>query len=214
MSKKSEEKLDKWSKRCVQWCGSINLKQYTIDDVPELKKRLCKCFDDSQRIESYFFIFHTETDTLHFHYVVQCYGAIRGKTLVNELHSYGFTESEFGINFDCLSSLGAMLKYFLHLDGYDEEGEKKRYELEDIVSNYPIEVVENYIVLDDDTLNVDRLIQICLECGNIIAVMKRLGLNVYHKYRDEIKTIFNYEGHLRFARDMERKRKMNDSLPF
>lgn len=200
--------------RCQRFCGSINLDQYDKSVLPQLLEHFESCCKDSDRIKEYYLIGHTETNTLHIHFILILRGLCRPKTILRLLESFQLGRTLEAINLKKLSSIGAHLRYIVHQDEKSIKSGKVQYDVSQIVSNMPIELIEDYISLQDDSLNTERLINICIECGDIIEVMKRLGLSTYHKYRDEVKTIFNYDYRLRVVRDIERERKKRDSLPF
>lgn len=199
--------------RVIACVGSINFKEYTKEDLPVLLMNLTNKLDNLSFVENYYLIAHNETDTPHIHYALELTGQKRLKTLLNDFSRLGYNRES--VNIDKLGFLNATIKYFLHADEESIKEGKKLYQLEDIVTNMPYEYLEDLLCLDDDEMNTERLIQICIECeGNKIQIMRRLGLKTFHKWRCEIDVILNYEMGLRYARDKERERRKNDDLPF
>lgn len=199
--------------RVIACVGSINFKEYTKEDLPVLLMNLTNHLDNLSFVENYYLIAHNETDTPHIHYALELTGQKRLKTLLNDFSRLGYNRES--VNIDKLGFLNATIKYFLHADEESIKEGKKLYQLEDIVTNMPYEYLEDLLCLDDDEMNTERLIQICIECeGNKIQIMRRLGLKTFHKWRCEIDVILNYEMGLRYARDKERERRKNDDLPF
>lgn len=199
--------------RVIACVGSINFKEYTKEDLPVLLMNLTNKLDNLSFVENYYLIAHNETDTPHIHYALELTGQKRLKTLLNDFSRLGYNRES--VNIDKLGFLNATIKYFLHADEESIKEGKKLYQLDDIVTNMPYEYLEDLLCLDDDEMNTERLIQICIECeGNKIQIMRRLGLKTFHKWRCEIDVILNYEMGLRYARDKERERRKNDDLPF
>lgn len=199
--------------RVVACTGSINFKEYPHSELPKLICELENHLLNLPFVENYYLIAHNETDTPHIHFVIEFTGQKRLKTILNDFERLGYNKKS--VNVDKLGFLNATLKYFLHIDEKSIEEGKKIYPMSSIVTNMSEEFIADYIHLEDDNLNTDRLIQICLECdGNQVAIMRRLGLSVFHKWRNEILVILNYEYGLRTARENERKRRKEDDLPF
>lgn len=199
--------------RVIACVGSINFKEYSQSDLPVLLENLSNHLDNLSFVENYYLIAHNETDTPHIHYALELTGQKRLKTLLNDFSRLGYNRES--VNIDKLGFLNATIKYFIHADEESIKEGKKLYQLDDIVTNMPYEYLEDLLCLDDDEMNTERLIQICIECeGNKIQIMRRLGLKTFHKWRCEIDVILNYEMGLRYARDKERERRKNDDLPF
>ena len=202
--------------RVLACVGSINFKEYKHSDLPKLIEELEKHLVQCKWVENYYLIYHDETDTPHIHYVLELSGQKRLKTLLNDFERMGYNRE--AINIDKLGFLSASIRYFIHIDEESIANNKKLYSLDNIISNMPYEYLEDLINLEDDEMNAERLINICIECdGNHVSIMKRLGLKRYHKYRCEINDILNYDYALRFARDKERERRKQelfDKLPF
>lgn len=211
-NKKVDNKINMDS-RVIACCGSINFKDKTHSDLPNILKEFVGKVTSCLFVENYYCISHDDTDTPHIHYVLELNAQKRLKTLLNDFEKLGYNRG--AVNIDKLGFLNSSLKYFLHQTDDSIKDGKKQYSIDNIVSNMPYEYLENCICSDDDTLNVDRLIAICLECeGNKVMIMRKLGLKLYHKFRCEINDVLNYEYTLRLARDKERERRRNDDLPF
>ena len=199
--------------RVVAICGSINFIEYNHTDLPSLIRELESKLKCCSWVENYYLISHYETDTPHIHYAIEFTGNKRLKTALNDFERLGYRRES--VNIDKLGFLSATLRYFLHLDEESIKEGKQQYQVLDIVSSMPYEYISDMISLEDDKLNVEKLIQICIDCGgNKIQIMRRLGLDLFHKWRYEINEILNYDTSLRFARDKERERRINDDLPF
>lgn len=219
MSEKKEKKYDDGStieSRVVSCTGSINFREYKHSDLPSLLQVLEGNLKNAKYVENYYLIAHYDSDTPHIHYIIEFTGSVRLKTMLNNFERMGYNRE--AVNIKKLGFLNAMIKYFLHLTEDSKEEGKEEYKLDCIISSMPYEYLENLLLLDDDELNVDRLVEVCLECdGHIVKIMKTLGLKLYHKWRFEIKEILNYEYALRYVRDEERKRREEEKineLPF
>lgn len=199
--------------RVVACCGSVNFIDMPKNLLPSLVENMENKFKGCNWIENYYLIGHNETDTLHIHYILELSGQKRLKTLLNDFEKFGYHRN--AVNIDKLGFLSAHLRYFLHLDEESIKENKKIYHIEDIVSSMPYEYISDMISLEDDKMTTERLIQICVDSGgNLISIMKRLGLEKFHKWRNEINVILNYDTQLRYARDKERIRREGDNLPF
>ena len=216
MKNKKVENNVTMESRVIACCGSVNFIEYTHRDLPILLKNMESNFKECCFIENYYIIAHYDTDTPHIHYALELTGQKRLKTLLNDFERMGYPRGS--VNIDKLGFLNAYIKYMLHITEESKEDGKELYKLESLISSMPYEYLNDLLYLDDDEWNVDRLIQVCIECeGNKISIMRRLGLKTYHKWRSEIAEILNYEWSLRFARDNERKRREEENskeLPF
>lgn len=202
-----------WDKRFVQFCGSINFIEYSHNDLPRLLQELEDRLKSLSIVENYYLIAHYETNTPHIHYAIELTGQKRKKTMLNDFVRLGYNRE--AVNCFPMGHLNAQVRYFLHQDTKSIELGKKRYEIDDLVSSMCYEYLIDLVQLEEDKMNVEKLISICLESGgNKISIMKRIGLEKYHKWRFEINEILNYDYHLRLARDKERERRKTDDLPF
>lgn len=202
--------------RVTACVGSINFRDFTKDDLPSLVEDLENKLKVLSFVDSYYLIAHDETDTPHIHYVIELTCQKRLKTLLNDFEKMGYSRES--VNIDKLGFLNASIKYFLHIDDDSVEEGKKLYSISQIVSNMSEYYLSLLITQDDDEINVDKLITICLDCdGNKVKIMRVLGLKTYHKWRNEISDILNYEYMLIGARAKEEERRNKeklDSLPF
>lgn len=196
--------------RVLSCTGSINFKDNLHTDLPKLLSILENQLKELKFVENYYLIAHGDTNTPHIHFAIELTGQKRLKTLLNDFEKLGYNRN--AINITKLLFLHSTIRYFLHLTDESLEDGKQIYCLDNIISNMPYEYLEDVINLEDDELNTEKLIQICLECCDKISIMKRLGLKTFHKWRYEIDTILNYDYGLRFAREKERKRREEEQL--
>lgn len=202
--------------RVMSCCGSINFRDNTIEELPSLIKELEEKLINLSFVDSYYLIYHNETDTPHIHYIIELTCQKRLKTLLNDFEKMGYVRES--VNIDKLGFLNAQIKYVLHIDEDSIKEGKKIYPVGALVSNMSEYYLDYLITQDDDDLNVDKLVTICLDCeGNKVKIMRVLGLKEYHKWRNEISDILNYEYSLRLAREKESARREEEKislLPF
>lgn len=197
--------------RVIAIFGSINFSESTHSDLPQILKSFVDKVESCLFVENYYVIAHDDTNTPHIHYILELSTQKRLKTLLNDFEKLGYNRN--AVNIGKLGVLCESLRYMLHMTEESINDGKKKYLIDNLVSNMPIEYIENCLASEDDNFNVDRLIAICLECdGNKVSIMRKLGLSIYHKYRFEINDILNYEMTLRFARDKERDRREKEKL--
>ena len=189
--------------RCMKMSGVISLRDYTQEETTKLLGNLFTFFVNSS-LDSFYYILHTDSDTLHIHYLVVLKRITRLKTFLNRL-SDGLNLPSLAISIDKCSSINAMLRYFLHI-GED----KKKYFITDIYSNMPRDYIDNLISTDDDCLDFARLVCILIDCKDEIQAMEKLGLKTFHKYRYEIKVLFDNG----YALHETYERLMSDKTPF
>lgn len=179
----------KLDKRVMSMYGVISCWQVDIKKICEV---LMTFFTLNEEILHYYFIFHDDEDTnLHYHYCIRLNRAVRCSTMLNKLETYfkahinGFDRNQIGV--EPLTDLNAMLRYFIHFE-YDD---KKQYQPYDIKSDETYQMILSYINTDNYELTTERLIAYIVNASTIDDLMFRMGLRVYHKYRYEIKELWD-----------------------
>lgn len=213
MSKKNRLPLDT---RVTRACGFVDFrecisssKDIEYDLMQKKKIEFSQVCDDYKDIESYYLIYHSETDTPHIHFIFLLKRQVTLSRIINVLSDMLGVDT-LAVSVDKLSSLGAHLRYIVHQDKSSISEGKPMYEITDIVSNDSYELIEGYLNSIDDEIDVNILMNIVADCNNEIQVMQRLGLKYYHRYRAEIKTMFDYHSQIREIRNENRDK----DLPF
>ena len=176
-------------------CGSVNYARYGSerDDatILSLVNLMIACFQGYTPIDEWFIIPHTETDTLHIHFVLKLSKQVRLKTLLYRM-SVDLQENTLAINIKKMSSINAQLRYDLHIDDDSISKGKKMYDIKDYFSNMTTDVIQSYIDSDDDSFSFFRLIEIIMKLPirDEVYLMSSIGLKMYHKYRYEIRQCF------------------------
>lgn len=186
--------MNKLDRRVRSICGSVNLKDYSVSDVGNLTYKLVDYLNDKSVVKEYYFIFHTETDTLHFHYILIFNRQQMLKTWILKFSECLGLE-EIAINIDVLAYRNAHLRYMLHIDEESKKVGKKVYDISSIVTNMNPKLLSAFIHSknDSDKLDIYSLELICVQCmGNIVEIMEFLDLTLYHKYRFEIGLILEH----------------------
>lgn len=169
--------------RCVKSCGVITLpKDYPFS---VLRGNIVNMFQSMDYIVKYYLIYHDEdSNNLHFHFAITLNCQKRLKTLLNEFESFLKIDRDY-IGVESLKSLSGMLIYFIHAN----EEHKKEYLVEDIISNDSEDII--FQLIDSKQLEISTavLIENVLRYSHDTDIMLSLGLNVYHKYRNEIKIL-------------------------
>lgn len=92
------------------------------------------------------------------------------------------------IQIDKMTSKNGSFKYLIH-KGYEN---KFQYDKNEIKTNLPDDELECILNSDDDTMNVNYLIDVVTNAkGNRLEIMKKIGLGYYHLYRNIIKDIID-----------------------
>lgn len=200
-------------------CGSVNYDLKTQDDISTLYEHFGKFIESYSKISKYYFIAHTETKTLHIHFVFYLSSQVRLMTLFNKMSDYLVfkyhdTRDSDGINIQKCDSINAYLRYMLHQDDSSKRENKKRYEIEDIISNDDIDIIETLIQSRKGDIDAYYLRDCVLDCSDEFELMNKLGLKVYHKYRYEILTLREMRVKLAYDRDKERNDRIDSNLPF
>lgn len=198
-------------KRVMSIAGTIYLWQYSREEIQNALYHFCR---DNDFVLHYYYIYHDdESDKLHFHYVLRLNRAIRLLTMLNNFET--FFKNQLGNAFDRdqvsvegLTDLNAYLRYFIHLE-YDD---KKPYRPCDIYSDETLSMIEGYINSEGYELTAERLFAYIINSETLDDLMLKMGLKAFHKYRYEIKELWDSRGGLK-ARHPELVSDAND-LPF
>lgn len=191
--------------KCKKFCGSINLKD--VKDTKDLHLKtifLSNILESNPLIDTFYLVHHDETETNHIHYLIVYKTQIRGQTLLNYLADSLHIEG-IAVNVDKVAYVGAHLRYMIHQDEESKKLNKKRYEVEDIISNDNREIIEGYLTSKSDDLTFEFLKKLVLAYSHEWQVMERLDLKLYHKYRFEIHFLYENRGTLMAC---------NEELPF
>lgn len=200
-------------------CGSINYDIKCADDIPSLYQHIINAVEDYKRISKYYLIAHTETDTLHIHFIFYLNSQTRLMTIFNKLcdyvvYKYHDTRDTNGVNIMKCENINSHMRYILHQDNKSVQQGKQRYEIEDIVSNDDIDIIESIIKSVKGEIDAYYLRDCVLDCNTEFELMNKLGLKVYHKYRYEIQVLKENRMALMLQREQEREEKLDKDLPF
>lgn len=130
-------------------------------------------------------------ETRHYHIVLNALAKDkRLSTHLNDLVSFfGFADNN-GICIEKYDSYEGALQYLLHKNN----PEKTQHDISELIYNIDRGDLETYLTIDlqNDTISFDRVYSICLSSGNIIEVIRQLGISNYQKYRATIWDIWQY----------------------
>lgn len=188
--------------RCMKMSGVISLS--CVENHQNFISRLF-VFLSNAGLDSFYFIYHDETEVKHIHYLVILKRICRLKTFLNKL-AEGLNMPSLAISIEKCSSVNSMLRYFLHIG----ERDKKLYIIDDIRSNMPVNFIDNLINSDDDSIDFSRLLTIVCESKTELEIMNKLGLKTYHKYRYEIRIMMED----RWNADKMYEEMMSNKTPF
>lgn len=206
----SHNSLNSLATRCNRHCGTITIYEDKGQSVERTRSMLLSFVNNTDSILHYYFILHDDTEKRHFHFIFIFATTIRLGTTLNKLSTFlNFDTTQIGI--EKLTNLNAYLRYFLHLE---EDLEKKRYDITEIISDENLTRLQDYIDTDDEVISATRLISLVLTYANEVDIMNYLGLTTYHKYRYEIKLLYENMSYLAYHyKHLIPEKKMND-LPF
>lgn len=188
-----------YEKKITKCCGSVNYQNISHDDLKAMHNiamQFHSLFSGMSNVIEYYFIWHTDTDTLHMHYAFTLSRQSRIKTLLNII-STELQVNPLAVNIKNMTSLCSQLRYFLHSDTKSITNGKTLFSIDDIYSNMTKDIIQSYIDSDDEGLSFTRLLELCVNavddngCMNELSVMNSLGLQLFHKYRYEIKIILD-----------------------
>lgn len=125
----------------------------------------------------------------HYHYVGKCKRKdVRLKTILGELAKLLKTDTD-GIEIDKYNNLDLSIQYLIHKNNPEKTQEK----VDKIVfGGWTKDDIINSISADSTGINIDRLLSICKTEQDFPSLLKALGLNNYHKYRNVILDILKY----------------------
>lgn len=199
--------LDTRAYRC---CGVLNVptdSEYNIDSLLGAFVQYCI---DTNYIIDWYCIKHDDEKTLHIHFIIVSSQQKRLLTYMNDIaRGLSFKDNKC-IEIDKVKDLNTSIRYLVHM-GF--EG-KKQYSIHDIHSNISFEMLCEHInnSVSREKLNVKELFIVCLKYPNKADLMFVLGLDLFHKYRIEINTLYDNHGYL----DAKYSYLLNDvnDLPF
>lgn len=196
-------------------CGVVNYDIKKKEDKEELLKSFIGFIESYQKITDYYIICHDETEIIHIHFIFYSVSQVQLVTYFNKMRDWFVfkkkeTRDEKGIQIEKCESINAHLKYVVHQDKKSIEENKKRYELDDIISNVDVEIMDTIINSRKGVIDAYYLRDCVLDSKNDFELMVKLGLNVYHRYSREIQTLKEERIYLKALRDEERA----ERLPF
>lgn len=195
------------NQRVVRACGTIYYDE--VCSLDEVKKNMLKYCNNEQIIMHYYFINHDDDVTKqHLHYLFYFDTQVRLSTLLNRLEVVtGLPRDKISVE-KCMD-FNSYLRYMLHI-----EEDKKQYSILDIVSDEGVDTIQKYIASDDITLNIRRLFQLIMKYDDEVDLMYHLDLPTYHKYRHEIKTLYERKIYLLVHYKFLDKDDNSNNLPF
>lgn len=207
----SHNALNSLATRCNRHCGTITIYEDKGQSVERIRATFLSFLHNQDNILHYYFIIHDDTERKHIHFILIFATTYRLGTTLNKLSAYlNLDTTQIGI--EKLTNLNAYLRYFLHLE---EEVDKKRYDIMDIVSDENLTRLQDYIDTDDEVISSTRLISLVLTYANEVDIMNYLGLTTYHKYRYEIKLLYENMTYLALHyKHLIPEKKLDNDLPF
>lgn len=201
----------KLDRKVSRVCGVLNLsKDSTYDEMVSFREKFIVGMENYDYCLNYFVILHDDSDTLHLHYIVLLQKPRRVINTLNDIAQImGIEQNQVSI--DVLSNLNAQLRYFVHLNE-----DKKQYPVTDIKSNLSLPQVSELINNTSQAVPLSsiQLITYVLLYPHEADLMVVLGLDTYHKYRSEIKMLYEQSMYL----NMKYKYLLNENnamnLPF
>lgn len=184
------------------FCLQITFKDKTIDDVCFERGKIYTYFVDNEgnKICNNIFLIAHDKDldgcsSNHLHILLTTKRRMRLLTMLN-LFVRVFGYNEFAISIDKCILLYGYIRYILHISG-DVEG-KHQYSIDDLLSNVSLDMIETYLDSEDDRLDAERLIRICLDNDfDLLRIMSCVGIDAYKRYRYVIQDIISKEYQIR-----------------
>lgn len=200
-------------------CGFVDFEGKSADDIPQLMESFVKFCESYSKITNYYLIAHDETDCLHIHFVFYSLAQVQVMTYFNKLcdwfvYKYKLTRDSQGVSIEKCENINAHLKYIVHQDKTSITHQKKRYEIDDIVSNTDVDTIESLINSKKGVIDAYYLRDCVLDCIHDFDIMVKLGLPVYHRYYNEIRYMQENRAYLALQREEERKEREDNALPF
>lgn len=201
-------------------CGFIDFEGKKEDDVPFLLESCVRFCDSYNQITKYYLMAHTETDCLHIHFIFYSQKNVQLMTYFNKLRAwfvekYKLVRDDQGISLEKCESINGHLRYLTHTDKASVQAGKKKYSIDDFITNDEIENIDTMIHSKKGTIDAYMLRDAVLDCPHEFDLMVRLGLPLYHRYRYEIQTIREARVYLEEQRRIEQaEKRKNDDLPF
>ena len=151
--KHAKDKVIPLTTKCIRMFGSVNFNDEYLDKLKFinsekylqlLRARFQETITSNNKIMEYYFILHTETDTIHIHFAIILKVQVQLSTMLNYLaDSLGV--NSLAVNITRMDSLCGSLRYFLHKDKESIELNKKMYEESDIIHNQSEFILKNYL---------------------------------------------------------------------
>lgn len=148
-----------------------------------------------------------ETIPIHYHYVGN-YNKARTplSTTINELVKFMKLDGSNGVEIDQYISLEKALQYLVHKNDSNKTPHKAD---EVMLGGWTKEEYLTFLTADTTGLSFDRVLNICKAYDSIIDIIREIGFDAYHKYRNTIRDIFE---EVQFAK--KKKETMGIALPF
>lgn len=107
-------------------------------------------------------------------------------TILSSLSNY-IEVGTLAISIEKMSDLVGSLQYLIHKNNSD----KHPYNEKDIVTNISSGELATYMASDSKTMSIEYLIGVVEKNKSKIEIMRIIGLNYYHLYRQVINDIYN-----------------------
>lgn len=202
--KHSKDKVVPLSTACKRMFGSVNFNDQYVQALKEtcadknydyvalLKARFQDMLTDNKVIMDYYFIPHTETDTLHIHFAIVLKNQVQLSTMLNYIADT-LGVNGLAVNITRMDSLCGSLRYFLHKDKESMLLGKKVYNDSDIIHNQNDFIFKNYLNSNnDDDISIPHLVFLALGCSCESEIYLHLESTKFcNKYKYLIHTIWN-----------------------
>lgn len=201
----------KLDKKVSKVCGVLNLsKESTYEDLSSLLELFIVGMENCNYVSHYFAIIHDDSDVIHIHYAILMDSQKRILTMINKLCEICNLEPN-QVSIEHLKNLNAILRYFLHMNE-----DKKKYKISDIKSDMSTDEIASYVNSDSDaqSLTSKQLITSVLLYPNECDLMCILGLQTFHKYRNEIRTLYDHHAYVQSHYGYLLDEQNSNNLPF
>lgn len=193
--------------------GSVNFRDFASFQKDTIKSVFLEFVKSLGDCDNYYFILHDDTDILHIHYYLHFPRDKRKRCITICNKARDILNLDINAIFcDKCSSPSSWLRYVLHLTKESQEDGKKEYEVDDLVTDFSLEIINSMLNSVKGAIDFDYLVSVVLSCTYDSDIMEKLTIPVFHKYRYEIDVIKQDRSHLLLKSDDMKKEE--DDLPW
>lgn len=114
----------------------------------------------------------------------------RLSTHLEDLVKFFKFENNHGIEIDKYDNYVKALQYLVHKNN----PEKTQHKVSEVITSFEDQDFANIMASESgETISFDLVYAVCRTSNNIVEVIKSIGFHTYHKYRNTIRDIWDYE---------------------